>query len=158
MRRTLATLCLLWLPGAGFAADIQPVSGLWSGEVVFDSQTGCPAQMVDQMKQARPGYAGQQITFPDPFDPAVFDGIDANITWEKIAPNVWEGIFRDVQQTAMGTLTVTSKSNMTIIAPGQINQRAELTVELPQSIASSLGMATATCVVRSTVHHERTGS
>ncbi|WP_300019152.1 hypothetical protein [uncultured Roseobacter sp.] len=157
MRRILITLWLLVLPGIGFATDIQPESGTWSGEVTFDSQTGCPAEMVGQMKQARQGYTGQQITFPDPFGPAVFEDIDPNFTWQKIAPNIWEGIFSDVQQTAIGTMTVVSKSIMVIIAPDQINQLADLTVDLPQSMATSMGMATTTCLVRSTVYHKRTG-
>lgn len=157
IRRILATFCFLSLPTAGFATDIQPASGLWAGEVVFDSQSGCPTQMVDQMKQARQGYTGQQITFPAPFGPAVFEDIDPNFTWQKISPNVWEGIFSDVQQTAIGTMTVVSKSIMVIIAPDRINQLADLTVDLPQSMATSMGMATTTCLVRSTVYHKRTG-
>mgnify|MGYP001792328639 CR=1 FL=1 len=155
--RILAALSCLGLPMTAQAADIQPQSGTWAGQVVFDSQTGCPAQMVDQMKQARQGYSNQQITFPEPFGPAVFKDIDPNFTWQKISPNVWEGIYSDVQETAIGTLTVVSKSILVILAPDKINQTADLTVDLPPNMAESMGMATTTCLVRSNVYHKRTG-
>lgn len=156
-QRYLATFVLLMLPTGVWADDLQPLSGTWVGDVVFDSQTGCPAQMVTEMTQTRQGYAGQQIVFPAPFTPETFGNTDPNFTWQKIAPNIWEGIYSDTQQTGLGTLTVVSKSIMVVIAPDRINQVADLTVDLPHGVAQAMGMATTTCLLRSNVYHKRTG-
>ncbi|MBW4708900.1 hypothetical protein KX928_14010 [Roseobacter sp. YSTF-M11] len=147
------------LIGSAYAAcaDIQPQSGIWAGQVIYDGQTGCPPQVADQMKQARPGYADQKIDFPEPFDPVALRGNDPNFAWSKISTNIWEGIYKDIQQTGVGTLTVVSKSIIIVLAPDEINQIADLTVDLPQNIAQTMGMATTTCVVRSNVYHKRTG-
>lgn len=155
--RILTTLTLVSHPSIGVATDIQPQSGVWAGEVIFNSQTGCPPQMVAEMKQAREGYSGEPITFPKPFGPEAFKNVDPSFTWQKIAPNIWEGIYSDVQPTGLGTLTIFSKSIMVIIAPDQINQIADMTVDLPQGVAQSMGMAATTCLVRSNVYHKRTG-
>ncbi|MGC3937219.1 hypothetical protein ACOTTU_05385 [Roseobacter sp. EG26] len=148
-----ASFCV---PQVAFA-DVQPQSGTWAGQVVFDGQTGCPAQVADQMKGAQPGYAGQQIEFPAPFDPVALKGNDPKFTWRKISTDVWEGIFSDVQQTSFGTLTVVSKSIIVVLAPDKINQIADLTVDFPQNLAQTMGMSGTTCVVRSNVYHKRTG-
>lgn len=155
--RILIAFCLVSVPVSGSATDIQPQSGTWAGQVVFDGQSGCPAQVADQMKTARQGYADQPLNFPAPFAPETLQGNDPNFIWRKISPNIWDGIYSDVQPTGLGTLTVISKSIVVVIAPDQINQVADLTVDLPQSLAQSMGMATTTCVIRSNVYHKRTG-
>lgn len=138
-------------------ADIQPLSGAWSGSVAFDNQTGCPQEMVAQMRSGQPGYAGEVLNFPQPFDPVALGGNDANFVWTKIATNVWEGVFSDIQVTPFGTLTVVSKSIVVVIAPEKINQVAELSVDLPPGLAQQIGMSGTTCFISSTVYHVRTG-
>ncbi|MDW3225712.1 MAG: hypothetical protein R8G34_22945 [Paracoccaceae bacterium] len=153
----LAGITAALLQVSAVSADIQPLSGTWSGSVAFDGQTGCPPEMMAQMQSGQQGYSGEALNFPQPFDPVALEGNDANFMWTKITENVWEGVFSDIQATPFGTLSVVSKSIVVIIAPEKINQVAELSVDLPLGLAQQLGMAGTTCFVGSTVYHTRIG-
>ncbi|WP_299864140.1 hypothetical protein [uncultured Roseobacter sp.] len=155
MRRTFATLCLLWFPGAAVAADIQPVSGLWSGEVVFDSRTDCPVAIVVPLKSKVQGYSNHQITFPDLFDPTIFQNVEPPVAWQKTGHNVWEGVSSVTHKTGSGALTIASTSMMAIVTPDQIDQRTQVTVKFPPNLAQRAGIPATGCVLLWSVYHKR---
>lgn len=154
MMKVFGILALVLSPIAA-TADIQPISGIWSGQGQFLSETGCPAQISDAMANNAGSYTSEQMTFPEPFDPVPL--VNSDIAWSKIAENTWRGVLSQSQNTQMGTISASTVFDIEVLSETEISQLAKVQVEMPQQIAQLLGMSSASCAIQTLVTHKHDG-
>ena len=152
MRLTLAT-AFATLIAAPALAQIQPQDGLWSGEVAFIGQTGCPQMLEAQLRGRNDGYSNETLTFDKPFTPAALNRLDAAFTWTQLGPDRWQGSFNEQQPTPAGPLDLNVTTVLDIEAEDRMSQTARVTVTVPEAVAGMLGMTGTICTVDSSVTH-----
>ncbi len=135
-------------------ADIQPASGLWSGDVAYGGQSGCPAEVVQQLGGGGgQGYVNRPIQFPTPFEASVIAG---DFVWIRQAENLWRTTHAEASATPMGQISIQFTHVLEILTPDQMFQKSQINVQFPPQMAATLGIS-GPCRVDSTVAHRRVG-